>query len=39
MRLEKKDWISPRTNYQEFTPQEFIAACSPDKFERVYKFW
>lgn len=27
MRLEKKDWISPRTNYQEFTPQEFIAGC------------
>ena len=27
MRLEKKDWISPRTNYQEFVPQDFIAAC------------
>lgn len=23
----KKEWISPRTNYQEFTPQEFIAGC------------
>ena len=39
MRLEKKDWISPRTNYQEFTPQEFIAACAPDEYYRVYKFW
>ncbi|MBR1719881.1 MAG: hypothetical protein IJ726_05620 [Phocaeicola sp.] len=27
MRLEKKDWISPRTGFQEFTPQEFIAGC------------
>lgn len=35
----KKEWISPRTNYQEFVPQEFIAACAPDEFERVYKFW
>ena len=27
MRLEKKDWISPRTGFQEFVPQEFIAGC------------
>lgn len=39
MRLEKKDWISPRTGFQEFVPQEFIAACAPDEYYRVYKFW
>lgn len=27
MRLEKKDWISPRTNYQEFRPQQYCGSC------------
>ena len=35
----KKEWISPRTNYQEFTPQEFIAACDPDEEFVTYEFW
>ncbi len=39
MRLEKKDWISPRTGFQEFVPNEFIAACAADEYYRKYKFW
>lgn len=39
METMKKEWGKPLTGIQEFAPQEFIAACAPDKFERVYKFW
>ena len=39
MRLEKKDWISPRTGFQEFVPQEFIAACDPDATYVNVLFW
>lgn len=38
MRLEKKDWISPRTGFQEFVPQEFIAACDQSGATQTYYF-
>ena len=34
----KKEWTSPRTNYQEFTPQEFIAACDQSGATQTYYF-
>lgn len=38
MRLEKKDWISPRTNYQEFVPNEYCAPCGDGPEEVTYFF-
>ena len=38
MRLEKKDWISPRTGFQEFVPNEYCAPCGDGATEVTYYF-
>lgn len=39
MRLEKKDWISPRTGFQEFVPNEYCAPCGDGTTMVTYYFW
>lgn len=34
----KKEWISPRTNYQEFVPNEYCAPCGDGAEEVTYYF-
>lgn len=38
MRLEKKDWISPRTGFQEFVPQQYCGSCEHDSGGSLYHF-
>ena len=38
MRLEKKNWISPRTGFQEFVPNEYCAPCGDGTTEVTYYF-